>query len=284
MPSTTSCGRSLIEPCHESPRHCSHSVYSRPRYGLLIGRSSSGQVTLLIVSSRQCRSRQPVRTPDATSPHVSRRSAPPSSASRHRPTHTPAGRTSRQDSTHPLTNTAAFRGRIAAAGSGSTGRPRPPTSRPRHAPAHRTDIGGVSLQPTSAAHRAAQRVGPGAAAVPWPTGTGTAINSTDADADAATPSAHHPPPGWPSPTAQRGGEPAGFSTRCRVRTASPADTTVAASRPAGPSGLTEQRRHEQQHRPVPQVPRVRHPADRPHRRLAQQATGTQLPVSHNPRR
>src|SRR5947209_10364725 len=37
------------------PRHCTHSVYSRPRYGLVIGRSSSGHVTLPIVSSRHCR-------------------------------------------------------------------------------------------------------------------------------------------------------------------------------------------------------------------------------------
>ena len=48
-------GRSFSSRDMISPRHCSHSVYFRPRYGLLIGKSWRGQRTLLMVCNRQCR-------------------------------------------------------------------------------------------------------------------------------------------------------------------------------------------------------------------------------------
>nr|WP_254542094.1 hypothetical protein [Klebsiella pneumoniae] len=55
MLTTIKRGRSARSLAMIWPRHRTHSVYSRPRYGLVMGSSSSGQVTLLIVSSRHCR-------------------------------------------------------------------------------------------------------------------------------------------------------------------------------------------------------------------------------------
>ena len=79
-----------------SPRHCSHSVNFRPRYGLLIGRSCNGHSTLLIVSNRQCRSCAIGSSAGCHIAACESRPAPPSSATRHHPTRTRAAR-------HPAT-------------------------------------------------------------------------------------------------------------------------------------------------------------------------------------
>ena len=66
----------------------------------------------------------------------------------------------------------------------------------------------------------------------------------------------------------------GFSMKRRVSTASPPESKAAASLPASPSGWPNSSGCEHQHRPVPQIPRVGHPADRPHRRQRQDAAAS----------
>ena len=51
-----------------------------------------------------------------------------------------------------------------------------------------------------------------------------------------------------------------------------------------PQRVAQQCRCEHQHRPVPQIPRVRHPADRPHRRQCQDAAASLEQVRHSRRR
>ncbi len=63
----------------------------------------------------------------------------------------------------------------------------------------------------------------------------------------------------------------GFSTRRRVSTASPAEKGGRHQPFDQPQWVAQQCRCQQQHRPVPQIPRIRHPPDRAHRRCFQDA-------------
>src|SRR6185369_11313716 len=78
------------------------------RYGLLIGRSRNGHNTLLIVSSRQCRSRA---IGSSAGCHIAACESPTSATvvgDDVSPDTQSGCATSRQDNTHPLTNTSGF--------------------------------------------------------------------------------------------------------------------------------------------------------------------------------
>ena len=64
---------------------------------------------------------------------------------------------------------------------------------------------------------------------------------------------------------------AGFSIRCSVRIASPNDTSTIANRPASPSAAPKSAGASSSTGQCHRYQRVRQPADRPHRRLRQQA-------------
>ena len=87
-------------------------------------------------------------------------------------------------------------------------------------------------------------------------------------------------------SAHRGGESATGFRPTQGEHRQPAGEQDRCQRPTsghGPARVPRPRR-QQQHRPVPQIPRVRHPADRPHRRQCQHAAAPLRPVRRSRRR
>ena len=121
-------------------------------------------------------------------------------------------------------------------------------------------------------------------AAPWPTGMGTNTSS-------ATPTQTATAVTAPPSARLRGGRPAhgrgesqGVLDEAQCEHGQPAGDEDRCQPAGQPQRVAQQRRCEHQYRPVPQIPRVRHPADRSHRRQCQDAAASREQVRHSPRR
>ena len=270
----SACTRAMIW-----PRHCSHSVYSRPRYGLMMRRSCIGQVTLASVSSRQCRCsatcwnagfhmaacESPIRATvvgEAVSP--ARALALPDVAPR----------------SHAAVDE---HGRLVG---GRTGKRRVQVRRNGAQAGGRRDRGarlreGLTNRRLLRADRGDARGG-GYRNDVGPRGGRSMTHRHRYHVQQQHACARRGRAGGAGHgqaglrrSAQRSGEPAGVFDQVQGDHGEAGGDDRRGQPGRQARRLTEQRRHQQQHRPVPQVPRVRHPADRPHRRPAQQPTGPQ---------
>ena len=114
----------------------------------------------------------------------------------------------------------------------------------------------------------------GAAGAPRPTGMGTHASSAT---PTATATAVATPPSARLPRAERrnrGGEAQRVLDETQGEHRQPAGEQGRCHPGGQPQRVAQQHRCEHQHRPVPQIPRVGDPADRPHRRQPQHAAAS----------
>ena len=161
---------------------------------------------------------------------------------------TRVGRPRASDRTQPLTKTAGLSaGAVASGGSRFDGTARrsadaaTAVAHLREGLSHGRVVGtdgGRRVSPGSAAMLAR------GAAAPCPAGAGIDVEQQHARARRYRGGRGGERRGWPAPTgAVRRRIGSGFSTRCKVITASPAETRAAASLPARPAGTPSKRRH-----------------------------------------